>query len=169
MAGFDGGGLRTMRDEGKRASQLRTEVVRLLTNGELAAGQIARKLGCRAPTLSYHLDHMLRLGTLVVEPRGSQRIYRLADRNGKTPAPAPLPPIRVFFVPRWTTSAPEGEADLTAHDPTDLLARADSPSLTPAQAAIVRTIVRSLELEPRRAGSDVVAQVDAGVFKIIAR
>lgn len=60
------------------ADDTRRQIVRLLADdGELAAGDIARRFAISQPAVSRHLRVLRESGLVTVEVRAQQRIYRL--------------------------------------------------------------------------------------------
>lgn len=49
--------------------------------GAMTAGEIAERFRCSWPTTTRHLKLLEVAGLVVVEPRGRERIYRLADAH----------------------------------------------------------------------------------------
>ena len=73
------------------ADPIRREILTLLRDGELAAGEIARCFAVSRPAVSRHLRVLRACGLVVEEARGRRRVYRLD--------PAPLAPLE-----RWLAS-----------------------------------------------------------------
>ena len=78
------------------ADPIRREILTLLRDGELAAGEIAGCFAVSRPAVSRHLRVLRQAGLVVEEARGRRRVYRLD--------PAPLRPLEGWLASlhdRW--------------------------------------------------------------------
>ena len=78
------------------ADPIRREILTLLRDGELAAGEIAACFAVSRPAVSRHLRVLRACGLVVEEARGRRRVYRLD--------PAPLRPLEAWLASlhdRW--------------------------------------------------------------------
>ncbi len=58
-------------------SSYRREILKILQNGELSAGEIAEHFDISQPSISRHLDILKRTGLVVSERRANQIFYSL--------------------------------------------------------------------------------------------
>ncbi len=65
------------------ADPTRRQIVEMLGEGRLAAGDIGRKFTLSAPAISQHLKALRQAGLVKVEVQGQRRIYSL-DPDGLT-------------------------------------------------------------------------------------
>ncbi|MSP22466.1 MAG: ArsR family transcriptional regulator [Dehalococcoidia bacterium] len=59
----------------------RRAVLRLVIDGELPAGELARRTGMRQPTASQHLKVLRNAGLVEVRALGTQRLYRASPEG----------------------------------------------------------------------------------------
>jgi DNA-binding transcriptional ArsR family regulator len=75
----------------------RRAIVELLGAGERSVQQIADVLPISRPAVSRHLRLLKEAGLVVVEPRGTRRIYRLHDIG--------IEAVRAYIEAVWGTTA----------------------------------------------------------------
>lgn len=63
------------------ADPRRLEILRVLKNRELPAGEIAARFSLRRPTVSYHLAVLEGAGLVSVRKQRNQRIYSIRTRQ----------------------------------------------------------------------------------------
>src|SRR5689334_11012303 len=63
------------------ADPARLSLLLRVHTGKCSAGELARDCGLSPSTASNHLQCLLECGLVLVEPRGRQNVYRLADRQ----------------------------------------------------------------------------------------
>jgi DNA-binding transcriptional ArsR family regulator len=78
------------------AEPRRREILRLVWDGELAAGDIAARFDVSFPAVSQHLAVLLEVGFVTVRRDGRTRLYR-ADRKS-------LGPLRPMLEKMWGES-----------------------------------------------------------------
>ena len=59
------------------ADETRREILRLLREEDLTAGQIQAQFEISWPSITHHLNILRQAGLIQVEPRGQQRVYSL--------------------------------------------------------------------------------------------
>ncbi len=79
------------------ADPIRREILTLLRDGELAAGEIAACFAVSRPAVSRHLRVLRACGLVVEEARGRRRVYRLD--------PTPLRPLEGWLASLHDRSA----------------------------------------------------------------
>jgi DNA-binding transcriptional ArsR family regulator len=101
------------------ADPVRRQIVELLRDGEVGAGEIAERFPMSRPAVSRHLRLLREAGLVASEVRGQHRTYRL------TPAPLaaldawlaqfrPLPKTETTGVPAAALPGPAGRLDALA-------------------------------------------------------
>lgn len=78
------------------ADRTRRNIVEMLGEGPLSAGEIGARFSASAPAISQHLKVLREAGLVTVEIRGQQRIYRL-DPVGLDAFDAWLRRVRRFW------------------------------------------------------------------------
>lgn len=63
------------------ADPARLSLLLRVRKGKCSAGELARDCGLSPSNASNHLQCLLECGLVLVEPRGRQNVYRLADRQ----------------------------------------------------------------------------------------
>jgi DNA-binding transcriptional ArsR family regulator len=63
------------------ADPARLSLLLRVRTGKCSAGELARDCGLSPSNASNHLQCLLECGLVLVEPRGRQNVYRLADRQ----------------------------------------------------------------------------------------
>lgn len=59
------------------ADETRREILRLLREGDLTAGEIAAQFDISWPSITHHLNILRQAGLIQVEPQGQERLYSL--------------------------------------------------------------------------------------------
>lgn len=59
------------------ADETRREILRLLREEDLTAGEIAAQFDISWPSITHHLNILRQAGLIQVEPRGQERLYSL--------------------------------------------------------------------------------------------
>jgi DNA-binding transcriptional ArsR family regulator len=75
------------------AEPRRVEILRLLKNGEMSAGEIASRFRVTRPAISQHLTVLRGAGLIAGKREGTRRLYRLR--------PAGLEGLREFLEDFW--------------------------------------------------------------------
>jgi DNA-binding transcriptional ArsR family regulator len=78
------------------ADQHRRQILRLVRDGELAAGQIAAHFDATQQGVSHHLQVLARAGLLSEHREGARRLYALNPRG--------LDPVREMLAELWPTA-----------------------------------------------------------------
>ena len=79
------------------ADPVRRDILMMLRNGELSAGEIAGRFDISRPAVSRHLRVLRECGLVVDEVRGRERVYQLET--------APLAPLEAWLAElqnRWS-------------------------------------------------------------------
>ena len=75
----------------------RREILRLLSGGGKAVGEIARELPVSRPAVSRHLRLLKQAGLVTEQPRGTRRIYELREEG--------LQAVQVYLEGVWGEAA----------------------------------------------------------------
>lgn len=59
------------------ADETRRDILRLLREGDLTAGEIAAQFDMSWPSITHHLNTLRQAGLIQVEPKGQERVYSL--------------------------------------------------------------------------------------------
>jgi len=135
------------------ADPVRREIVEMLADGEVGAGDIAARFPVSRPAISRHLRVLREAGLVHSEVRGQHRVYRL-DRGPLADLDTWLARFRPLDVAEPTTAEPATatptDAGRTAPEPTEPEPTEPEPTEPPRAAPGPAGRLDALDTEIRR-------------------